>query len=104
MVKRVIEKVCISDSWPSCRTIKYWMTQFREYANTYGDDAIIFSENWGYDGHDEQYIEFERDETPEERTIRLEQARKERERKALAKLSVEEREKKEFVRLQKKYG
>lgn len=85
-------------------SVKDLINRLEGYIEEYGEDVVIYSECPGYDGYDEFFLSFERDETVEEQKIRLTAAREKRERKAIAKAKKEERDRKEYERLKIQYG
>ena len=104
MAKKVTETIEIGSDWYYRLTLKEAVTKLCELANQYGDDAVIYSDCYGYDGPEEFFVQYERDETEDERQERLRSAREEREKKNKLKIAREESERKEFDRLKKKFG
>lgn len=103
MAKQIREKSLISDDWFFGQSVTKIMETLREYSEKYGSDAVITSETWGYDGPDEYYINYDRDETEEERTKRLAKSKQQREYRARVKAETEAQERKELERLKQKY-
>lgn len=104
MVKKVKETIEIGQEWFYECSIKETIAALNSIAADFGDDAIIYTESMGYDGPDEYFVKYERDETPEERQNRLRIARENREEKDKFRAVREKAERKEFERLRQKYG
>jgi len=104
MTKKVTETIEIGQDWFYKHTIKEAIADLDSIAKEFGYDAIIYSESMGYDGPEEYFIRFERDETSEERSVRLDLARDRREKKAAIKTAREEQERAQYEKLKKKFG
>lgn len=92
-----------SIKWMYNIAVKDLIVQLENYIEEYGEDVVIYSKCIGYDGLDEFFLSFKRDETTAEREKRLNEASKNLERKDITEAKKEERDRKEYERLKIQY-
>lgn len=75
----------------------------QKWISSYGEDAYIDKDYYGYDGGYDLQLYFKRIETDKEYNKRLKDEERKKKKEQDAKLKKEEREKREFERLKKKF-